>query len=151
MILLFGSEMRVVKRGSAEAATWFAEMDRMLARLPVNLPVKRGLRLSDGRATSARAVIASSFFILLLAATLLIGGHAAIDPFLHPASDANDPRADGDVVVTMPDGKFCRHMSFNNATASMVEGTIEPCRTDISRDFGVPAVAPHGGFAWGTR
>jgi hypothetical protein len=149
MILLSGSGMRVVKRGSAEAATWFADMDRMLARLPG----KKGpqARLSDRGATSARAVIASSFFILLLAATLLVGGRAAIDPFLHPALDANDPRAGGDVVVTMPDGKFCRHMSFDNATASMIEGTIEPCRTDISRDFGVPGVAPHGGFAWGPR
>src|SRR5271154_6916796 len=144
--------MRVVKRGSAEAATWFADMDRMLARLPVGLPMKKGsqARLSDGRATSARAVIASSLFILLLAATLLVGGHAAIDPFLHPALDANDPRAGGDVVVTMPDGKFCRHMSFDNATASMVEGTIEPCRTDIVRDSNAPPAVP-GGFAWGVR
>ena len=125
MNLSFGSEMRVVKRGSAEAATWFADMDRMLARLPVSLPLKKGsqARLSEGGATSARAIIASSFFILLLAATLLVGGHAAIDPFLHPALDANDPRAGGDVVVTMPDGKFCRHMSFDNATASMVEAS----------------------------
>lgn len=88
---------------------------------------------------------------LIVGASLLVGGRAAIDPFLHPALDANDPRAGGDVVVTMPDGKFCRHMSFDNATASMIEGTIEPCRTDISRDFGVPGVAPHGGFAWGPR
>ena len=148
MILLFARGMRVVKRGSAEAATWFADMDRMLARLPA----KKGPqgRLSDGGATSARAVIASSLFIVLFAVALLLGGRAAIDPFLHP-SDAYDPRAGGDVVVTMPDGKFCRHMSFDNATASMVEGPIEACRTDISRDFGVPAVAPHGGFAWGTR
>lgn len=148
MILLSARGMRVVKRGSAEAATWFADMDRMIARLPA----KKGPQapLSDRRATSTRAVIASSIFIVLFAVALLLGGRAAIDPFLHPA-DAYDPRAGGDVVVTMPDGKFCRHMSFDNATASMIEGTIEPCRTDISRDFGVPAVAPHGGFAWGTR
>jgi hypothetical protein len=147
MLLLFARRMRVVKRGSAEAATWFADMNRMIGRLPRKSPQAR---LSEGGATSIRAVIASSIFIVLFAVALLLGGRAAIDPFLHPA-DAYDPRAGGDVVVTMPDGKFCRHMSFDNATASMIEGTIEPCRTDISRDFGVPAVAPHGGFAWGTR
>jgi hypothetical protein len=141
--------MRVIKRGSAEAATWFADMDRILAHLPARKG-SQARRSGDG-ATSTRAVIASSLFIVLFAAALLLGGHAAIDPFLHRSADANDPRAGGDVVVTMPDGKFCRHMSFDNATASMIEGTIEPCRTDISRDFGVPAVAPRGGFAWGTR
>jgi hypothetical protein len=119
----------------------------MVARLPKQGPQAR---LSEGGTTSIRAVIASSIFIVLFAVALLLGGRAAIAPFLHPA-DANDPRAVGEVVVTMPDGKFCRHMSFDNATASIIEGTIEPCRTDISRDFGVPAVAPHGGFAWGTR
>lgn len=90
-------------------------------------------------------------FIVLLAAALLFGGHAAVDPFLHRSADALDARGSSDVVVTMPDGKFCRHMSFDNTTASMVEGTIEPCKVDITRDRGSAASTPPRGFAWGVH
>jgi hypothetical protein len=140
--------MRVIRRTSAEAATWFADMDRAPARSPLK-KVKQA-RLGHDGATSTRAVIASSVFIVLLAATLLVGGRAAIDPFLRSALSTQDARANGDIVVTMPDGKFCRHMSFDNATASMIEGTVEPCNTDITRDTNVSAVAP-GGFIWGVH
>jgi hypothetical protein len=140
--------MRVVKRSSAEAATWFADMDRTAAKSPEKKA--KQARLSGDGATSTRAVVASSVFIVLLAATLLFGGRAAIDPFLRSAMAARDARGNGDIVMTMPDGKFCRHMSFDNATASMVEGTVEPCTTDITRDSGGP-VSPPGGFAWGVR
>jgi hypothetical protein len=147
MILLFSGQMRVVKRTSAEAATWFADADRAPAKSPANKAPQA--RLSDDGATSTRAVVASSVFIVLLAAALLAGGRAAIDPFLRSAMNERDARANGDVVVTMPDGKFCRHMSFDNATASMVEGTVEPCSFDITRDNGPPA--PPRGFAWGVH
>ena len=33
----------------------------------------------------------------------------------------------------MPDGIFCRHMSFDNVTAEMTEGAIERCADDIAR------------------
>ncbi|HUC47775.1 MAG TPA: hypothetical protein VMA30_00200 [Xanthobacteraceae bacterium] len=121
----------------------------MLARSPM----KDGAatRLRDVSATSTRAVIASSVFIVLLTTALLIGGHAAIDPLLHRSQDLGDARGSGDVVVTMPDGKFCRHMSFDNTTASMIEGTIEPCRVDITRDRGSAVSSPPRGFAWGVH
>jgi hypothetical protein len=148
MILLFSGEMRVVRRTSSEAATWFAEMGHASARSSTkNGPQSR---LSDDGATSTRAVIASAVFIVLLAATLLVGGGAAIDPYLRSAIAARDAQATGDVVVTMPDGKFCRHMSFDNATASMVEGTVEPCKTDITKDTSGPPPPPRG-FAWGVH
>ena len=140
--------MREVRRTSSEAATWFADADRASAKPPATKAPQA--RQSDDGATSTRAVIASSVFIALLAATLLVGGSAAIDPFLRAKMAASDARANGDIVVTMPDGKFCRHMLFDNATASMVEGTVEPCTTDITRDNGGPRPPP-GGFAWGVR
>jgi hypothetical protein len=151
MIPLFSRDMRMVKRTSSQAATWFADMGRS-DRAPAKSPANKApqARLSDDGATSTRAVIASTVFIVLLAATLLVGGGAAIDPFLRSAMADRDARANGDIVVTMPDGKFCRHMSFDNATASMVEGIIEPCKSDITRDNSGPRVPP-GGFAWGIR
>jgi hypothetical protein len=140
--------MRVVKRTGSEAATWFADADGASAKPPAKKAPQ--VRLSNDGATSTRAVIASSVFIVLLAATLLVGGSAAIDPFLRSKMEASDTRANGDIVVTMPDGKFCRHMSFDNVTSTMVEGTVEPCKFDITRDSGGPPPAP-GGFAWGVR
>jgi hypothetical protein len=149
MGLLLRGAMRVVRRTNSEAAALFADANPA----PKALPAKkaRQVRLSDDGATSTRAVIASSVFVVLLAASLLVGGRAAIGPFLHPALEARDAQAAGDVVVTMPDGKFCRHMSFDNATASMVEGAVMPCKTDITRDGDVSAAPPPGGFAWGVH
>jgi hypothetical protein len=106
-------------------------------------------RLDDDGATSSHAVIISSIFIGLLAAAVLVGGHAAIDPLLRSTLAARDAGARGDVVVTMPDGRFCRHLSFDNATADIVERTVEPCKGDITRGNAVPS-APRG-FAWGQR
>jgi hypothetical protein len=102
-------------------------------------------RLAEERATSARAVIASSLFLMLLAATLLVGGHAAIDPLLRSVIAARETKAVGDVLYTMPDGIFCRHMSFDNATAEVAEGAIERCPTDISKGRARTSKS----FAWG--
>jgi hypothetical protein len=149
MIPLLIGEMRVVRRAGAQAVALAADAVSAAAVLPV----KKGsqVRLRDDGATSTRAVIASSVFIVLLSVGLLFGGHAAIDPFLHPSPEMRDARGASDIVVTMPDGKFCRHMSFDNTTASMIEGTIEPCLTDITRDKGPAVSTPPRGFAWGIR
>jgi hypothetical protein len=140
--------MRVVRAAAAQAAMLFADA----GRVPVRALMKSSAaaRLGDDIATSTRAVITSSVFIVLLVTALLVGGHAAIDPFLHRSPDI-DARGSGDVVVAMPDGKFCRHMSFDNTTASMIEGTIEPCRVDITRDKGPAMSTEPRGFAWGVH
>jgi hypothetical protein len=100
----------------------------------------------DG-ATSARAIIVSSLFLVLLAATLLFGGHAALDPLLRSARSAREAWAMGDVVYAMPDGKFCRHMTFDNGTGDIAEGTVERCPDDIAREeFRNTGISS---FAWG--
>ncbi len=141
--------MGVVRPVAAQAAALFADVFRMPAR--ASAQHSASARLSDTTATSARAVITSSAFIVLLVVALLLGGHAAIDPLINRSADMRDAHGSGDVVVTMPDGKFCRHMSFDNTTASMVEGTIEPCLVDITRDRGSAAASPPRGFAWGVH
>jgi len=138
--------MRVVRQSSAQAAALVADAAGMASRLPAEKSAPA--RLGEARATPARAAIASAVFIVLLGAGLLFGGHAAIDPLLHRSAEMLDARGVSDVVVTMPDGKFCRHMTFDNTTASMVEGAIEPCTVDITRD-NRSAVSTPQGFAWG--
>jgi hypothetical protein len=146
MRLLFIGSMRVVRQTHTQAADWIADAVSTYTRPPEKRKLMPTRPSTDTAGSSIRAVIASSVFILLLSAALLVGGHAAIDPFLHPALEA-DARGSSDVVVTMPDGKFCRHMSFDNTTGTMVEGTIVPCTVDITRDKR-PAVTQERGFAW---
>jgi hypothetical protein len=149
MLLLFIGDMRVVRKSHTQAAEWLADAVSTYTRPPEKHKLMPARPSQDNAGSSIRAVIASSVFIVLLSAALLVGGHAAIDPFLHPALTA-DARGSSDVVVTMPDGKFCRHMSFDNTTGSMVEGTISQCTVDIARAKR-PAVSQERGFAWSLR
>ena len=105
-----------------------------------SLPRPRG----DG-GSSLRAIIAASLFLGLFAGCFLVGGHAAIAPMLRSAAAARDATVVGDVVLPMPGGKFCRHMSFDNTTAEIAEGPIEQCPEKIAR-FRTPNSRS---FAWG--
>ena len=119
-------------RTKAEAVEWFVEADCLTAN--ARGTKRPRARLDEARATSKHVVIASSLFLVLLAAALLIGGHAAIDPLLRSAVASRAAKGMGDVVYTMPDGIFCRHASFDNATAEISEGPLERCPSDIVRN-----------------
>jgi hypothetical protein len=127
----------------ADAGAWFVEADRAS-------PAARGsrgsrVRIDEDRATSARAVIASSLFLMLFASALFVGGHAALDPLLQSAIEARQTKGAGDVVVAMPDGIYCRHMSFDNTTAEIAEGAIERCPDGVTWERGHSSRS----FAWG--
>lgn len=107
-------------------------------------PGRQSYQRSDGT-SSVRAIIAASLFLVLFAGCLTVGGHAAVAPLLRSAADAREAGVVGDIVLAMPGGKLCRHMSFDNVTAELAETAVEPCpeplrrlRTPVSR-----------GFAWG--
>jgi len=104
-------------------------------------------RLQEEHAKSASVAIASSLFLVLIAAALLVGGHVVIGPLLRSAIAARDAKGIGDVVYTMPDRVFCRHMSFDNVTAEITESALERCADDIvgRRPFAAPK------FAWGAH
>ena len=125
-----------------DAGAWFVEADHVsvtaLARR------RSRARMDEERAKSGRVVVVSSLFLVLFTAALLIGGHAAIDPILQSAMNARETKGTGEVVVTMPDGIYCRHMSFDNVTAEIIEGGIERCTNDIAGN------RPHTGrgFGW---
>lgn len=104
-------------------------------------------RSDEQRAKSARIAIVVSLFLVLVAAALLVGGHAVIDPLLQSAAAAREAKRVGDIVYSMPDGTFCRHLSFDNASSELVEGAIEQCPSDlIKKGRRTPL-----GFAWGQR
>jgi hypothetical protein len=142
--------MHAAKQASLDqSAKWSGPADHAAGRPRARKVSWMRLDNEDG-ATSARAIIVSSLFLVLLAATLLFGGHAALDPLLRSATAAREARAVGDVVYSMPDGKFCRHMTFDNETGDMVEGTVERCPDSIAREeFRSTGRNTGIGFAWG--
>ena len=135
--------MQAAQATGQHGAAWFVEPDDANAELRR----RKAAAARRNDATSMRAVIVSSFFLMLFASALLFGGHAAINPLLQlVTTPGGDTRQVGDVVIPTRDGRFCRHMSFDNATAAVVEGDVALCPESITkgefRSFG------HG-FNWG--
>jgi len=87
-----------------------------------------------------------SLFLVALAAGLLVGGHAVIDPLLRAAAEKRETHRMGDVVFAMRDGLPCRHLSFDNRTAALTEGAVEPCVPELPKERSAAK-----GFAWGER
>jgi hypothetical protein len=141
---VFYGAMHATKGASLRAPSWFAAPDQDGAKARPRRPA-RPRRARDGQ-TSVRAIIASSAFLVLFSATLMVGGHAAIDPLLRSAMAARETRELGDIVVAMSDGKFCRHMSFDNATAEIVEGKVGPCPDNVTKG----QFRTYRSFAWGS-
>jgi hypothetical protein len=139
---VFNAGMSAADTASRDAGAWFVEADR--ASITALARRRSRARMDEERAKSGRVVVVSSLFLVLFTAALLIGGHAAIDPILQSAMNARETKGTGEVVVTMPDGIYCRHMSFDNVTAEIVESGIERCTKDIAGN------RPHTGrgFAW---
>lgn len=135
--------MSVSDQAGPDAGAWFVEADHV----SVTALARRRwrARLYDERAKSARVIIVSSLFLAFIALALMMGGHAAIAPFLQSAMQARDTHESGDIVVKMRDGIYCRHMSFDNVTAEVNEGAIQRCDEDVFRARPRP---PSRGFAW---
>ena len=134
--------MRTGQGLSPEEGAWFVEAD-YAGSAPPAWKASRAWTDED-RTTSARAVIASSVFIVVIASALLLGGHAAIAPLVRSAIAAQEAKGVGEVVYAMPDKIYCRHLSFDNTTAEVMEVSLERCTTDIAREHGRSA----RGFIW---
>lgn len=133
------------RSGSSDPGAWFIETNRV--SLTALTQQRARARMEDAQHRSSRVVIVSSLFMVLLGAGLLVGGHAAIDPIVQSAVEAREAQTIGSIVYTMPDGIFCRRISFDNATAQITESAIERCRGDIANQR---RAAAHG-FIWGTN
>lgn len=128
MVLPLYGAMSMVDAAHPDAAAWFVEPDQPSAAARF-APGTRS-QLHDESAKSARVAIVSSLFLVLLGAGVLFGGHAAIDPLLQSAVEARQAKGIGEVLYAMPDGIFCRHVSFDNLTAQVTEGSLEHCVKD---------------------
>jgi hypothetical protein len=116
-----------------------------------NIPIipsirHRGTR-ADARVASARVVVTYALALLLVTATLLVSARTAIGPLLQSAADERAIRDTGAVVYTLPDGIYCRHLTFDNVTAEIKEGEMQLCGEGFSR----ARFRPRRSFAWGPR
>jgi hypothetical protein len=105
-------------------------------------------RREERNAKISRLAVVLALFLVLLIGALLVTCRAVIDSMLQAPPDPRVANKVGDIVFTLPDGAFCRHLSFNNATAELMESSAAPC----------PEAKPRGGserpsshFAWGAR
>lgn len=136
--------MRAGEKPGTDVNSWIAAADHAAARLRAR-KIMRAKR-DERRAKSVRIAIVVSFFLVLLAAAVLVG-QAVIDPLLRSAAAARDGKRTGEIVYSMPDGSFCRHLSFDNETAEVTEGAVEQCPSDLPRG----RARAERNFAWGGR
>jgi hypothetical protein len=144
MALLFYAGMRAAERANTTVASWTpADRGRVAVRRSTRV------RRDEQHAKNARVVIVLSLFLAFLAAALLIGGRAFIDPMLRAAAEARRTNRMGEVVFTMPDGAFCRHLSFDNKTAEITESAVDRCPE--ARPRVRESAGSKKGFAWGAN
>jgi hypothetical protein len=80
---------------------------------------------------SARFAIAFSLFLALLATSFLVDGHAVFET-LQSAVTPEEQKHVGEVIYSLPDHAYCRHMSFDNETSQLAAGNVTPCPRDAS-------------------
>jgi hypothetical protein len=142
MVPLFHGHMRAGKRAGTAVASGNAAVEHTHVREGLRRVVRA--RRDEQHAKTWRLAIVLFLLPGLLATALLIGGHAIIDPVLRAAADAHEASRVDRIVFTMPDVAFCRHLSFNNETAELTEGTA---RCPEAKPRGQGPVRSTSGFA----
>jgi len=145
MLLLFDADMRAGERAGTSTAAWNASADRYRRQTRGRRSARA--RRDEREARTTRLAVVLSLFLVLLAAALLVGGRTFIDPMLHAAAEAREAHRVGEVVFAMPDGAFCRRLSFDNQTAELTGSTVRRCAQGSAPD----SSRAMNGFAWGTR
>ena len=95
-------------------------------------------RWEERNAKLSRVAVVLALFLVLLAGALLVTCRAVIDSMLQAPIDPRVANKVGDIVFTLPDGAFCRHLSFNNATAELMESSAAPCPEAKPAEVGFP-------------
>jgi hypothetical protein len=142
-VLCFDDGMRASDQAGTRADWWVAAAQRISAR---------GLRgwstraqRDERHAKNVRTAVVVSLFFLLLGAAVVVGGRAVIEPLLSSLTDAPEARRVGEIILTMRDGTYCRHLAFDNTTGQIAERSIEQCANELGRKRSRDTI----GFAWG--
>ena len=144
--LSFDSAMSIGKPAATDSAQWYVQADHV-RRIGHGLHATHA-GFNERRANSLALIITTSLLFALFASALMVGGHAVITPLLRaPAADGASVNNRGDIVYTMPDGTFCQHVTFDNSTGQMSQGSIDRCDPDASGGSGNRG----SGFKWGAH
>lgn len=133
----------------AGAFDWYVEPD--YTRLDQRARESMRLRRDVDRANSLGLIITTSLLFVLFAAAVTFGGHAAIVPLIQEAVAARDARGapvTGSIVYTMPDGVYCRYLSFDNTSGEVVGAAIRQCPGETSEGLSGGFVSA---FKWNTH
>ena len=136
--------MNAGKAEDGETMNWYVEPDHFGAR---RTTLSRRRR-ADKRVNSLAFAVTLALLFVLVASAVIFGGRAAIQPLLprDPAAVLAANRS-GAIVYAMPDGSFCRRMTFDNTTAEVTSVAVERCPGSIGSADGPAA----GRFEWGHR
>lgn len=140
--------MRTGEHAGSEPIDWYVEPD--YTRLDVRTRESLRARHDQERVNSLGLIITTSLLFVLFAAAVTFGGHAAIVPLLQEAVAARDAQGlpvTGSIVYTMPDGVYCRYLSFDNSSGEFGSAAIRQC-PDQAREES-PGVM--SAFKWNTR
>jgi hypothetical protein len=116
--------MSTGEAASADMIDWHLGPDHPHAKSP---RASSRARRNEGRVNSLALIVTTSLLFVLVISALLVGHNAVFGPFLNRETSAADRNSIGDIVYTMPDGVFCRHMSFDNVTGAVRESGMERC------------------------
>jgi hypothetical protein len=138
----FDSGMSAGKHGAADRAEWYVQPDH-------GRRFGRGLYAShagfeDKRANSLALIVTTSLLFVLFASAVMVGGHAIISPLEREPAVVGNSNDHGDIVYTMPDGTYCQHMTFDNATGRITSAGINHCDPDLDSGGGGFST----GFKW---
>jgi hypothetical protein len=145
MVFLPNAGMRTGERVGTKPQLWVSTAGPVGGRALVRRWTRA--RRDEQHAKTAGIAVILSLFFAVLGAALLVDSRAFINPLAKSAADAREANRLGEIIYTMPDGAFCRHLSFDNTTGELAEGAIEKCAHNESKERGRTAL----GFAWGER
>ena len=114
-------------------------------RAAIVQPRQRHWALSESGIASRRVVVVGSLFLVLVTTTVLVTARTTVGPLLQSAAAARAAVQTGAIVYALPDGIYCRQVSFDNATAEIKESAMNRCGDKIERI----RVQPRRSFAWG--
>jgi hypothetical protein len=126
-----------------ETMHWYVEPDHFGARR-TNVALSRR-RHAEDRINSLALAITSALLFVLIAGAFMFGGRAAIAPLFNRDAVAREVNRTGAIVYAMPDGSFCRRMTFDNATAEVTSVVVERCPGALD----VVGGPSPGRFNWG--
>jgi len=146
MKFLFYPRMGAVEdQAGSEAEWWVAAADE--GSRHALLHHTRRSRRDEQQVKSVRVAVVLFLFLVLLGGALLVGGRGLIDPLLRSEADEREAKRVGEIVYSMADGAYCRHLSFDNTTGELMERAVEQCSRNLARERPRTAI----GFAWGAR